>query len=184
MYDIAITDRQRLLSLDLALLRDVVEGTLSDEGVATARIGLALIDDREIHRINREYLNHDYPTDVISFLLCESREEGREPPDPERRGRGKSLEGEIAVSTETALASATELDWNPHDEVVLYVVHGLLHLAGYDDLSPDERRLMRRRERSILSRWGMAPPDDPMEHMPPAGDSDRTTTLPSSREPS
>ena len=103
--------------------------------------------------MNRQYLEHDYGTDVLSFLLeCDP-----EPtPDEEvPRGRGKRIEGEIIVSAEMAKQSAADFSWSPWEEFVLYVVHGLLHLAGYDDLSDSEREIMQSREQQMLSLCGM-----------------------------
>jgi probable rRNA maturation factor len=109
-----------------------------------AEISGAIVEDAQIHAINRQFLNHDCPTDVVSFLLdggrsVKARRGGR-------RGAGKSIDGEIVISAETARRSARELNTTPRRELDLYLVHGLLHLCGYDDLTPRERRLMRRRE--------------------------------------
>lgn len=176
MYEIAITNRQKR-PLDPSRIEEVAARCLSEEQVATATISLVFVDDAEIHRINRQYLQHDYPTDVISFLLNSPQNSA---PDDGPRGRGKFLDGEIFVSTDTAAAAARQLDWSPDSELVLYVVHGLLHLAGYDDLTPGERRLMRQREREILSIWGLTPPETAMDDEPE--DYDETAQLPRQRE--
>ena len=67
------------------------------------------MDDRTIQQLNRQYLDHDEPTDVLSFLL--EREAER-------------LEGEIVVSRDTAACSAPAYGWTPADELLLYVIHG------------------------------------------------------------
>ena len=69
MYDVEIADSQNHVVLAAERIRDVVERTLADEQVAAARISVALIDNSAIHEINRQFLKHDDPTDVISFLL-------------------------------------------------------------------------------------------------------------------
>lgn len=167
MYQIEITDRQSQLSLPIADIRKCAETLLAEEQVASASISLVFVNDREIHGLNRNYLQHDYPTDVISFLLEERRPHTDDTTPESPRGYGKHLEGEIVVSTETAIRSAKEYRWSAEQETILYVVHGLLHLAGYDDLSADERAVMRRREQEILNFSGMEPPrttmDDPPE---------------------
>ncbi len=140
---VAIADQQTALRLPAARLREIVRTTLRAEGVARASISLALVDDPTIHALNRRHLAHDFPTDVLSFLFSSS---GREP-----------LEGEVVVSTETAVRQAARYGWSPQHEVTLYVVHGLLHLCGYDDQNPPARRRMRRREREILQNWGLTP---------------------------
>lgn len=159
-YRVEIANSQAGVEIDEGFLREVVSRTLAEEGVVRADISVAIVDDPTIHDLNRRHLAHDEPTDVLSFLL--SGDAG-EPGADQRgsasgcRGAGKSLEGEVIASAETALRRAPDFAWSPHDELVLYIVHGLLHLAGYDDLTPAEKRLMRRRERAILALWGLAP---------------------------
>jgi probable rRNA maturation factor len=140
---IAIADQQEALPVDRARLRDVIRRTLRSEEIHDADISLALLDDPAIHELNRRHLQHDYPTDVLSFLLSEP---GTKP-----------LEGELLVSTDTATTQAAEFGWSPEDELTLYIVHGLLHLCGYDDHAAADLRRMREREREVLSFWGLTP---------------------------
>jgi probable rRNA maturation factor len=72
------------------------------------------------------------------------------------RGR-EVIGGEIVLSAETAWRNAGTYGVSPQDELSLYVVHGLLHLCGYDDLTPREKRIMRRREAEALAGSGVAP---------------------------
>lgn len=94
-------------------------------------LSVALVDDNAIAAINQQFLNHTGPTDVISFDL------------------GDGL-GEIVVSAERAVIVAKQLRCSPSDELALYLVHGLLHLAGLDDRTPAQRRAMRAAERRCL----------------------------------
>jgi probable rRNA maturation factor len=154
LFRIAIADRQRAVTVPKAWLRKIVAGTLTAEQVASAEISVALVDDAEIHEINRDFLGHDYPTDVISFLLDSDSSPGKRVP----RGAGRTIEGEVVLSTETAIREARRFGWTAREECGLYVVHGLLHLCGYDDLSPGEKRIMRRRERDVLGLFDLSPP--------------------------
>ena len=159
-YQIAIANEQRVLKADRRRLRRVAERTLAVEEVREAEISVALVDNARIHEINRQFLGHDYPTDVISFLLeCDSAflplAKGGSAREP--RGSGKSLSGEIIISAEMAAQTASRYQWNPHDELLLYLVHGLLHLCSYDDLSAAEQRIMRTRETEILALWNLVP---------------------------
>jgi probable rRNA maturation factor len=115
---------------------------------------IALVDDAEIHRVNREFLEHDWPTDVISFSYAED-EKTLVPAG--FRGAGRVLDGELVVSVETAVRCAAVHGWSFHAELLLYCVHGLLHLCGYDDLTDAERPIMRRRERELLAAFGLSP---------------------------
>lgn len=155
MYAIEITNSQTHIPLDDAFIREIVEKTLAAENVAEAEIGVAVVDDAEIHVLNRQYLAHDYETDVLSFLL--EVEEIEPAGDDAPRGAGKRIEGELAVSAQTAVNRAAEFGWSGRDELVLYLVHGLLHLCGYEDKSPTEKQAMQARERSVLALWNLTP---------------------------
>lgn len=162
---IDIADRQTSLIPDEPRLREAVVRVLTEERVRSASISVALVNDAEIHHINREFLGHDYPTDVISFRLDEDGAPDSEIDSPDESdasndsssGSHHRLEGELIVSTETALREASAHGWSPHDEVLLYVVHGLLHLCGYDDLTDETRPVMRVREREVLASWKLIP---------------------------
>ncbi len=144
---LAIANQQELLNLALTGLRKVGRTVLEGEGVKEARISLALVNDATIHRINRQFLQHDEPTDVISFPLS--------------RPGARPLEGEIVISTETALAAAQELGHAAEHEVALYLIHGLLHLCGYDDHDQAERAKMRGLEAHYLHQLGIQLKDYP-----------------------
>ena len=150
-YQIEIANRQRSVKIDRRDLTRLARRVLSVEQVASASISLAVVDDDEIHEINRNFLNHDFPTDVISFLLDVSPA----PPAPSlagsiRRGAGLNIEGEIVISADTAASNGRRLKTSTDHEIRLYLAHGLLHLCGYDDLTPKEKRIMRRREAEML----------------------------------
>ncbi len=103
------------------------------------QVNLVIVDDPTIAELNQTYLSHTGPTDVLSFpLACES----------------PLLEGEIVASFDTARRAAPQYGGEAEDELLLYLVHGGLHLVGYDDQDPDERRRMRQREREVLSWFG------------------------------
>lgn len=156
LYRVSVSNEQQSLKLDRRILIQATRATLRSERVAGAEISIALLDDESIHRVNREYLDHDYPPDVLSFLLDE--EAGSPPAGAQERGAGKILSGEILIGVDEALRGAKKFHWPPEHEVLLYLVHGLLHLCGYDDLSPAEKKIMRRREKEILAFWDLVPP--------------------------
>ena len=111
---------------------------LRDLGRPGAGAHLTVVDDALIRHLNARYLRHRRPTDVLAFPL--------EGPGP------SGLWGEIVISAETARRQAVRLRIPVGLELDLLVVHGLLHLAGYDDGEPREARLMHEREREILER--------------------------------
>jgi probable rRNA maturation factor len=140
-----VVNRQRLLRIDAAWLTRVVRRALAREGVAEAEICVLLLRDRQMAMLHEEWLGIPGPTDVITFDLTTG---------PRRH----DLQGDIAVSTETAVRTARELGWPPRCEVAYYVVHGLLHLAGHDDHAPATRQAMRRRERVLMTAAGLPRP--------------------------
>jgi probable rRNA maturation factor len=139
-----IVDLYEVAWVDKSLLKRAVRIVLSDAGVAKATISIAIVDDAHITRLNRQFLQHDYATDVLSFALSE-------PQAP--------LEGEVIVSAETAQRMAARYGWEASAELLWYVIHGSLHLVGYDDVSAADQAEMRRREAEVLGQLGIALPD-------------------------
>ncbi len=139
--EIELSDTQNQLRPDRALLKRLVHDVLKIQEVASASISLALVDNATIREINRRHLDHDWPTDVITFPLSSEGD--------------ATLIGEIVVSAEMARDSAAEFGHDPWAELALYVVHGLLHLQGYDDLTEEAALEMRRREGEVLALLGL-----------------------------
>ena len=159
-YQILISNEQTAVVVTEDELIRVATLTLQSEGVVQAEISVALVDDPAIHRLNRDYLQHDYPTDVISFLLDSGTADPRGVTHSAvegRRGFGKWLAGDVMLSGDTAVREAQEYGWEPKSEVCLYLIHGLLHLCGYDDLTDEEQSIMRSRERDLLRELGWEP---------------------------
>jgi probable rRNA maturation factor len=141
---IKIANQQGAVEVDRGRMRRAAAEILRDAGVDAPQLSIAIVDDATIHELNRRYLDHDYPTDVLSFLL-------------ERRG--KRLDGEVVASAETALRCAAEYGWTADDELLLYVIHGTLHLVGHDDDTDEARSAMRREERRYLAMFDLKPHD-------------------------
>lgn len=159
MYQVDVADNQECLLVDAEAVRDVVRQTLAAEKVVAATISIAIVDNSTMHELNRQYLNHDYETDVLSFLLESSGGDDEVFGIP--RGTGRTIDGEIIVSSEYAAKLAPEFGWTPHEEMTLYIVHGLLHLCGYDDLAEMELSVMRQREREVFALLGLEQPTAP-----------------------
>lgn len=157
-YEVEIDDSQKVLKVDHRRLVDVARSVLAAEKCVSASISIAIVDNETIHDLNIRYLQHDFPTDVLSFLLEEEIDPDSLPiPKGSPRGCGKRIEGEIILSSEMAKQMAAKYLWKPLDEVTLYVVHGLLHLCGYDDMTRKEKASMQQREREVLADWGLSP---------------------------
>lgn len=139
MIRVSIASPQEIISPDRGRLRNIVRTVLEGEGIHEAEISLAFVVNPTIHRLNKQFLDHDEPTDVLTFPLSE----------------GKKLIGEIVVGVEVAAAEAKQRGHDVHDELALYVIHGLLHLCGYDDHTDKECRAMRARESVHLRALGL-----------------------------
>jgi probable rRNA maturation factor len=133
---VSIACPQEIVVPPYAQLREVGRVVLEGEGVTEAKISLALVDDVTIHGINKRFLDHDEPTDVITFPLG---------------GAGtKKLEGELVIGVEVAMRQAEERGHAVDAELCLYTIHGLLHLCGYNDKKPKDAAAMRAKERHYL----------------------------------
>lgn len=109
-------------------------------------VDITIVDDEEIHRLNREYRDVDRPTDVLSFALDEGGEDEPELLDaPE-----EYLLGDIIISAETAQRQGEEFGHGLTREVVYLAVHGLLHLLGYDHMTEEDKVVMRAKEEEAL----------------------------------
>lgn len=104
-------------------------------GIVAGEIEIAVVDDARIHELNRRHLDHDWETDVISFPY-ELHE--------------NFVSGELIISWETASREAQVTGWAGLTELVLYAIHGTLHLVGMDDQDETQRAEMRRAELAVL----------------------------------
>lgn len=143
-YSIHIHNYQKRIPVQSAGLKRNIQKILEKEGVRQAELSVVVVTDRKIHSINRKFLIHDFPTDVISFDLSD------EEVSRKKRFRTKEVEGEIYVSAVTAACKARELGVEPKQELLLYIVHGILHLLGYDDHTAADRKKMREKEKEVL----------------------------------
>lgn len=146
MIEIEIANEQETLEISEALIREAVNAVLKKAQIENAEMSIALVDDETIHGINRQFLRHDYPTDVISFPLSDSP---------------AKLEGEIVLSVDTARRESEKVvgSWSVEKEALLYVVHGCLHLIGFDDHCEEDLVEMRLAEVECLRAVGIEPPE-------------------------
>jgi probable rRNA maturation factor len=133
---IAITNRVRAgRKLDLQLLEKITAAVLVELKIKEAEFGIVLVSTKEMASMNEKFLGHEGPTDVITFDYSEKR---------------KQLHGEVFVCPEVAEKQAKEFGTSRQAEVVRYVVHGILHLMGHDDVRPAARKKMKREEGRLV----------------------------------
>lgn len=138
--DTALLERAALLTLETV-------PPLSDFELDPAHgdLSIVLTDDRQLHELNLDYLNVDSPTDVLSFLAGEV--------DPETEAL---YLGDIAISIPRAMQQAQNGGHPVEAEAQLLVVHGTLHLLGYDHSTDEEKAVMWAEQAKVLQRLGLS----------------------------
>jgi probable rRNA maturation factor len=140
---VLVRNQLRRARFDQPCLMRLAQAILSSVGEKTADLGVLLIGDRSMRRLNRQYRKMDRTTDVLAFSL-------REGPGP-----SSALIGDVAISVPTAAKQARQLGRSLDEELTALLVHGILHLCGYDhERSNREARRMQQRERWVLRRLG------------------------------
>lgn len=134
MLSVSVANQQETLELDYARIKAVARSVLAGEGYTDGKVTLAFMTDPAIHLLNKRYLQHDEATDVITFPYS-----------------NKPLHGDLAISTDTALRAASERGHGTPEELLYYVIHGILHLCGYDDTTDAKRKKMRAMEAKYLA---------------------------------
>ncbi len=131
--------------IDLARVQQVVDAALAEDQLERCHLTVLLVDDEESAQLHLEHFEDEEPTDVMSFPDGSS--------DPET---GLRLLGDLAVGAQVASREAEARGRSVADELCLYVLHGLLHLLGYDDQERDDRIAMWDVQRRLLAGIGIA----------------------------
>jgi probable rRNA maturation factor len=138
--NIVISNRQRVKKVNSQLLKEITKGVLIELEIEHCELEINLLGTGEMAALNETFLRHQGSTDVITFDYSEGK-----------KLRGNvGLSGEIFICVEDSIAQAKQFKTDWQSEVVRYIVHGILHLLGYDDTKPQLRRKMKREENSLL----------------------------------
>ncbi len=135
---VEIADLQKHFKIKNSKIENVVKEILGKKS-NSAKLSFAFVDNNEIKKLNKKYFGLNEVTDVIAFPLNNHK---------------NALNGEIVVSVETAVETAVKEKIDVEGEIVLYVVHGILHLLGYRDGNRDDAEIMHEKESSILKSLG------------------------------
>ncbi len=128
------TDGVKMPSIKKRLTTAWVKAVAATYGKKVGEIGYMFVDDEKILEVNREYLGHDYYTDIITFDYSE----------------GDTISGDIVISLDTVASNAQEQGTPYDDELHRVIIHGILHLCGINDKGPGEREVMERAENKAL----------------------------------
>lgn len=138
--EIQIKSTRRIHGLKNQTIRLIIEKALKDLGCNDRELSILITDDDRIHELNRQYLNRDKPTNVLSFPMTGAD------------GIETGMLGDIVISVDTAKREADEMGITFHERIYELLVHGLLHLMGYDhEKSEKDERIMRKEEKRLLS---------------------------------
>ena len=137
-FNLTIANRQRARPVNLRFLRRIAH-TLLVELLPTRKLdlGVCLVAGPEITRLNVTFLHHQGQTDVIAFNYDKSR-------------KPHTLHGEILICVDEAVSQARRFRTTWQSELARYIIHGVLHLRGHDDLRSADRRKMKREENRLL----------------------------------
>lgn len=136
--EISVRNFQKRIPIEQSLVRRVVRRVLSlEKAVSKGEITVCFVNSRAIREVNLNYLCRNLSTDVIAFDLSEQK-----PP---------RLIGDILISSDAAFSNARVFKTTPRYELFLYLVHGLLHLLGYNDQTRAGRLLMQKKQEGLLS---------------------------------
>jgi len=139
---ILITNRQAIVRLDIPSLRRSIRRILKHLGRGRDEISILLVEDREIRVINKTYLKRDRPTNVMAFPMLEGLFRKIHP----------QVLGDVVISIETASRDAKKEGMALEDEILFLLIHGILHLLGYDhEGSVAQARRMRDKERELFA---------------------------------
>ncbi len=139
MSELVLRNRQRDRAVSLPRLREFTLALLEDElGLPEFELGILLVGAKTMAQVNQDFLGHEGSTDVITF---DHRDNAQGP-----------LFGELYICVAVAVEQAALFDTTWEEELARYVIHGVLHLLGFDDLSPQPRRLMKQKEGQLLRR--------------------------------
>ncbi|MDD4953877.1 MAG: rRNA maturation RNase YbeY [Candidatus Omnitrophica bacterium] len=135
--EVTVKNLQDKIPLYPKRIKKAILNVLSKEGIKkSGEITVCFVDDNKIKELNKEYSGQAFPTDVLAFDYSKNTSE---------------ISADIAVSTETAIRQSKIFKTTPLYEVYLYLIHGVLHLLGYDDDTLRKQARMQKRAEAILS---------------------------------
>ena len=147
--NIFITNRQEAHDVNLSQVRQFAQAVLTALRAEDAcELSIAFVHDEEIHQLNREYRKIDRPTDVLSFALLEAQTPS---PVVNADAGAPTILGDIIISTETAWRQADERGHSFERELSILLLHGILHLFGYDHETDEEAQRMEALVQQLLN---------------------------------
>jgi len=166
VIDVYAADEQHDVPIDLERWVSLARGALTDEGVrGLAEVSLIFADEVTVAALNHQFMGLDGPTDVLSFPIDNEPGPSGRVPDAGGSGPGEApmpeipqLVGDVVICPSVAARNAVEHECSTDDELALLIVHGVLHLLGWDHAEDEEAERMEAREQVLLTRHYRAGP--------------------------
>ena len=120
------------------LIHELIESLKSDLDFELESLEINIVSQKSIHELNKKYLSHDFTTDIITFNYS---------------GENYNLDGEVFVSLEDACENAVKYKVSLQMELTRLIIHGILHLLGYDDIRENDKKKMKRLENRLVKKY-------------------------------
>ena len=144
MKQITLRNQQRAHPVNTRLLREIAAWVLDHPlKLPSYQLSIALVTAEKMARVNKQFLDHDGSTDIITF----DYKDGYDLPE----NADSAILGELFISVPDAIQQALLFKTIWHEELARYLIHGILHLLGFDDLSPEKRKVMKKEENRLLA---------------------------------
>lgn len=126
------------LSINKKAVHSLISAITKEYSLSITSLSISFINSNELRDINKEYLNHDYETDVITFNYSRQK---------------KNIDGEILISFEEAKLNAKRYNVKLGQELKRLVIHGMLHLLHFDDKNEESKKIMKKEENKLINRF-------------------------------
>lgn len=136
MKNLSVFDSHKVI--DKKKIHLLVKGLSNDLKFSLINVEINFISSEKIHQLNKTHLNHDYSTDIITFDYSDD---------------SFRLDGELFISVDDAKTNVKKFKVTLQEEFARLVIHGILHLLGYDDQITSEKKIMKRMENKLLSSY-------------------------------
>ena len=134
---IEIINHQKIKRINLKLLKSHIKKVFILLNIPSKKVSFLLCDNAFIKKLNKKYFKKSTPTDVIAFPLSDNLDSG--------------YLGEVVVSVQKAVETSVNFNHNWQTELLIYLIHGVLHLVGYDDKTKQKSKLMDKKQQVILA---------------------------------
>jgi len=134
--NLSVNSTEKII-LEKKQIHSLVKSLCSELNLSVVDLSIVFVEGEAIRIINKDYLQHDFTTDIISFNYSDD---------------DLLLDGELFISVPDALENARNFEVNLDNELSRLVIHGILHLIGYDDIDPADKKIMKELENNLVSK--------------------------------